>query len=266
MTTDIFSIDIPSLSRSQTIEATITTSQKNPGIPRTSLLRETTFLPNKDFQDIIVLMAEVDLFKSSNLLMELMVLDPSFNFLRDIMDENEHTIKTEMTNAIDYFKEQFGIDVSSFNRSRTMWSSGNHNFIPYFIPSNINYKPYFTKENGNVTGIVNEGGFALLIGQPGITFYGKYGEKSGKFIPPSHIITFGYYNIKLNNNINRIIHYRSTTPLKTDINDIFPIDYEIYDFNSKKWGRAMGTSKTYLVDNYYHTSIRNILTFPGHLI
>ncbi len=226
---------------------------------------ESSVLPDKDFDDIILLVAETDLSKDRDPLSELMILDPTFDYLRNIMGESEDAIREEVSNAIKFFSNKLGIDVGSYERHDNMWVSGDHRFVSYYLTPNMKYRPVFTKERGSIGGEVREGGFALIIGTAGMIVHGTYGGTEGKFVPVGHIMLFGYYNIKFNDNTTRIFHYRSARPLISDLEHIFPIDNDVYDFGMKIWGSATGTSKTSIKETNYHLSVRNVITFPGNL-
>ena len=241
----------------------IPTARSISSTPLTRL--ESSVLPGKDFNDILLLVAETDLSKGGNPLSELMVLDSTFDFLRNVMNESEDAIREDVSNAMKFLQNTFGIDVGSFKRYDNIWLDGEHKFMSYYITPNMGYRPIFTRERGNVDGKVRDGGFALIVGTPGLMVHGKYGGIEGKFVPTGHIMIFGYYNIKFNDNTTRIIHYRSTKPLVSNLEHIFPVDNEVYDFVLKMWGRAVGTSKTSIKKDTYHLSVRNVISFPGSL-
>lgn len=222
-------------------------------------------LPEKDFDDVLLFVAETEIAKEGNPLSALLVSDPSFEFLRNVMEESEDAIKEEVGNAINFFKSQFGIDVSSFEKKGDAWVSGEHKFMSHYVSPTVGYRPYFTKTKCLASGEVLSGGFEVFVGHPGIMAKGKYGGETGKIIPAGSILVFGYYKIKFNDGTNRIMHYRSPGPLMSDLTTVFPIDCDIYDFELKMWGRAVGTSSTYDAQDTRHISIRNTLTFPGGL-
>lgn len=226
---------------------------------------ESSVLPEKDFDDIILLVAETDISKENNPLNELMLSDPTFSYLKNIMNESSKVVIEEMTNAGKFLLENFGVDVKVFKYNGDTWMDGEHKFVSYYISPTMKYRPVFTKERGKVSGEVREGGFALIAGSTGLVTHGKYGGKDGKFISGGNVIFFGYYNIKFNDNTTRIIHYRSTKPLMSNLEHIFPVDHEVFDFGLKTWGQAVGTSKTSIKDTSYHLSVRNVITFPGTL-
>ena len=101
---------------------------------------------------------------------------------------------------------------------------------------------------------VSVGGFVLNVGGPGIIVYGKYGGTNGKYIKSGSKIFYGFYNIKGKDSKDKTLHYRSSMPM---FNDTMIIDNDVYNFETKKWGKSLGAIKI----STNHLRIRNMLTF-----
>jgi hypothetical protein len=212
------------------------------------------------YDDVLLLMGEVEIGKQGDPSSDILVPDPNFDFLRNVIGESEDGIRQEVGNAIKYFESQFGLDLTSYRRQDGMWIQNGNQFSSNYISSMVGYLPY--SSNGNlVSGKVYSGGFSVVIGSSMVAT-GNYGGTTGKIIPAGSVLSFGYYKIEFDDGTKRIIHYRSTNPSIPTPFAILPIDYEVYDFELKRWGHAIGTSSTRETQTTRHISIRNTITIP----
>ena len=183
---------------------------------------------------------------------KIIVNDPKTCFLSQVMRYNQTQIEKDRLNAINHFKQQFGLDFSSVtpNDQNVLVISGAV-LKPFYISPQIKYRAV-KHNNCNLNGCVRQGGWIVLIVDDGVTLTGQYGGKqmssrtfkpdffqkdigSGKRAEAGNMLLFGYYNILIRGsglfggNNCRVIHFRSSIPSKMTKEDIWSIKVDLWD-------------------------------------
>lgn len=202
--------------------------------------------------------------------------DPDFElpdglfFQEEIMSRTQDEIDQKESDAKEFFKNRFGIDVDDpENEDRVRFRSfimDPRNEYRAYVISGLRVPP-----EGFV---VRDGGYlALLIDPEGFTLGGEF---DGELTPFGTMFVFGDYNIDISSSElsqklgrdNIIIPYKSGYPVVIEVNRsifdqrlMFQCELDSEEFGS---GIAQGVSGGLTLDNgMFRANIRNVLTFPS---
>ena len=217
-----------------------------------------------EYNKAIILAGDAVFTPCDRPLEKFILMDPSMSHIAQYTGKTELETKEEYNNSIQYFAVRYGINIGAFEPKDGMRVAGDHKFYGYYINPDINCRPIFDKRSGNVTGKVEDSGFTLLVGEPGVVVNGTYGGAVGKYLTPGTMITYGYYRITYNEiKCVKIMHHRSQCPcIHSDNRTFYAFHNDVYDFDNRTWGVGYVTLRIdRLQDNKQKLSVRNVITF-----
>ena len=201
---------------------------------------------------------------------ELVVPDIQQSFLQDLgLDTRQ--VGSEFQDARNYFVTQFGIDPEDFTGSEGKRELNNHRFYPFIFKKTVGYHAHFpTEDGGGRRYPIQDGGYVLIVGEPGFIAHGKYGGNDGLYIKPRSIILYGWIRIDYPSGI-RLYHYQSDLPFISCLQDVYKPQTMVFNtnkgesFGTESVGYGMGASSTFREgDGTYRVGGRNVITFPGY--
>ena len=212
-----------------------------------------------DFYDSMTFAARYSLRKTddpSNPMAAITLDDTNFCALRSIFGYDQGAVDRHVASAVVFFKERFGLDFSNSDFVDGRWSVGSATLIPYYVPYAFGNHPNLTQHSGKVCGHVHEVGFLVIVTEPGVVVNGTYGGDEGVELPPGSSMRLGLWRVTYGK-ADRVIHFESRVPVIGTRDDIYPIDYRIYEKscdNEGVWGMACGTTRLEVDCNCYHIS------------
>ncbi len=226
-------------------------SKINPKQVKVVKINDETSIINRSFKIMLfranILLTSNDIHKYS--FTDLISIDPQYIFLQKVIKQSKEVVQEELTNAFKFFKEQFGISLEQFKPKDQKFYYHSHSFFGFFVNPSINYHTISITDSNTssiVDGIVSDGGFVFIVGEPGLIAYGKYGGTNGRLIQAGSIIKWGYYKLSGKSfQPSKIIHYRTKHPYLPNNNHII----DVFDFSSKLWGKSS--------INFIHLSLNN---------
>ena len=213
-----------------------------------------------DFFDSMTFAARMSLRKTddpSNPVAAIALDDVNFCHLRALFGYDQGGVDRHSGNAVVFFRERFGIDFSNSDFVDGRWSTGSATMVPYYVPHYFGNHPNLTQHSGKVCGHVHEVGFLVIItGDSGVVANGTYGGDEGVELPTGSSMRMGLWRVTYGNH-DRVIHFESRVPVIGTRDDIYPIDYSIYEKacgDDGVWGMACGTTRIEMDCNCYHIS------------
>lgn len=165
-------------------------------------------------------------------------------FQREIMHRDDDEVEQFRLEALDYFRERYGV-VDADKDPRFLFGS-------YQVEPFANYRAYhIASENVPAEGWeVRDGGWQLRVIDPaGYTW--EAGEFAGQFATPGTYVLYGDYNIQTDDCEGRkacddpreiTMHYRSRCPIAVDgitIPEVVTFKFSCEVF-SERWGQGLG--------------------------
>ena len=172
--------------------------------------------------------------------------DTDFCALRTLFGYDQGQVDRHVGDAVVFFKERFGLDFSNSDFVDGRWTAGSAVLIPYYVPFAFGNHPNLTQHHGHVCGRVDEVGFlVLVVGEDGMVATGSYGGDAGVELSAGSTMRYGLYRVTYGN-VDRVIHFESRVPVIGTRDDIYPIDYLIYEDvcgPEGVWGTACGSTR-----------------------
>lgn len=172
---------------------------------------------------------------------------------REIMGWTESEIEQNRADAVEFFKQRFGIDPTT---------SEDVAFMNFMVDPRDEYRAYVVsgRDVPSEGWVVRDGGWSVAVMNPdGLTLGGEY---EGVHVPQGTMMVFGVYNIDVPGEDPIIIRYQSGGPIiPTEQGIQFHCELFSEDFGE---GLAQGISAGSVQDDgLFHANLRNVLTFPG---
>lgn len=172
---------------------------------------------------------------------------------REIMGRTDAEIEQYRADAVEFFKQRFGIDPTT---------SEDVAFTSFMLDPRNEYRAYVVsgRDVPSEGWVVRDGGWTVAVMNPdGLTLGGEY---EGVHVPQGTMMVFGDYNIEVPGEEPIIIHYQSGGP-------IIPSDQGI-QFHCELFSEELGSGLAQGIsagavqeDGLFHANVRNVLTFPG---
>ena len=198
--------------------------------------------------------------------------DPELVFFKTYMKFGDTAIQHTVDDAIQFFKDRFGLDFSTSNpneKNERFFENAKMN--PFILPPDeVNYivtiNNWFRSGNTRSTCyLIRDGGFRVTF-SANQTLRGSYGGDTGK--PASDILVYGFYNIEVCKQNSIIIQYQCGTPFRIE-----PVD-GIAVFNSELYNRVLGHGRAQGIvivipdpaadePGRFRVTLRSTLTFPA---
>lgn len=196
----------------------------------------------KKFSKIQNVYGDIPLINADIALRDILIPDPDYSFFKTYLQEGPAELQAELTEAVTFYAQRFGIDLNKFAKTSDYWISGEHRFYPYVKQGDYTA----TQLACNCCMLTDysyiEGGFVLVVGAPGINARGTYGKMEGEHITPGSLIFFGYYILVDENNRGSIYHFRSVNPSISSSNAPLRWNLDVYDYREKLWGKSIGST------------------------
>lgn len=198
--------------------------------------------------------------------------DPELTYFKTIMQFREADIQHTTDDAIQFFKDSYGLDFSeSTPNPQNQRVFQNATMGPFILPPDkFNY--IVTDNNwirsGNTRSncyLVRYGGLRVLFSGEQ-TLYGSYGGVEGKTVERGSIVSYGFFNIDVCKQSPIIIQFQTTVPFRPENIDgstVVRLDYNLYN-HVLGHGESQGTLRVTPdpnKDGQYHVSLRSILLF-----
>lgn len=191
---------------------------------------------------------------------DIYTMDDNQKFFKETLAYSPKAIREDLLNAITFFKKKFGIDFcGQIQSSPNVWSIVGATLTSY----SLNLCPELVVMNtGKTTGRVSEGGWMVVIQEPG--YLGMMNDQQ-TFYKPGTVFLFGFSKIFFPDASCKTFHYRSMDaipifPAKITLNH--PLNFETYDLDTRKWGTSLGLLTLYtLTNNIYKLEYRLVTNF-----
>lgn len=193
--------------------------------------------------------------------------DPTYSFLRDVVEMSEDEIQQMAIDAEDFYLERFGLDFTNVEADANgiKWIDGAIMF-PYRFGSHIDYR-VISSGNANLkrNPKINDGGFMVMT-TDSVMYHGTFGGEEGKQGFAGEMLPFALYQINdlIGPNAKPLVIYaRSAGPMRTNVDGDISINCEVIHPTLGK-GNAEGVFKVIpKADGSVQMSARNVLTFPA---
>ena len=198
--------------------------------------------------------------------------DPELVFFKTIMKFSDTAIQRTVDDAIQFFKDRFGLDFSaSTPNEKNERFFENAKMSPFFLPPDkFNYivtiNNWFRSGNTRSTCYpIRDGGFRVTF-SANQTLRGSYGGSVGKPAGLTDLLVYGFYNIEVCKQSPIIIQAQSGTPVRTEpIDGIRILNMELNNSVLGR-GRAQGiviTTTDPDKPGQFRVTLRNTFTFPA---